>query len=46
MELTRFGLVHAEPGEDKVTFANDVANWILARSSPGTGTAEENKAKL
>ncbi len=26
--------VHAEPGEDKITFANDVAAWILARSSP------------
>ncbi|KAL8660969.1 MAG: hypothetical protein Q9202_006039 [Teloschistes flavicans] len=25
--------VHDEPGEDKVKFANDVADWILARSS-------------
>lgn len=24
--------LHAEPGEDKVSFANDVATWILARS--------------
>lgn len=23
--------MHAEPGEDKITFANDVAAWILAR---------------
>lgn len=26
------GAVHAEPGDDKYTFANDVASWILARS--------------
>ena len=25
-------VVHGEPGEDKVTYANDVARWILARS--------------
>lgn len=25
-------IVHAEPGEDKITFANDVADWILARA--------------
>lgn len=24
--------LHAEPGEDKIAFANDVAVWILARS--------------
>ncbi|KAF2399484.1 lysophospholipase-like protein [Trichodelitschia bisporula] len=24
--------LHAEPGEDKVTFANDVGNWILAHA--------------
>ena len=24
--------LHAEPGEDKIVFANDVAAWILARS--------------
>ena len=23
--------VHAEPGEDKLNFANDVADWVLAR---------------
>lgn len=23
--------LHAEPGEDKITFANDVADWILAQ---------------
>lgn len=27
-----FCSVHAEPEEDKITFANDVANWILARA--------------
>ena len=26
-----YHVLHAEPGEDKVTFANDVGNWILAR---------------
>ena len=25
-------IVHSEPGDDKITFANDVANWIIARS--------------
>ena len=25
-------VVHAEPGQDKITFANDVADWILARA--------------
>ncbi|KAI4103556.1 MAG: hypothetical protein L6R37_003773 [Teloschistes peruensis] len=25
--------LHDEPGEDKIKFANDVADWILARSS-------------
>ena len=27
-------VVHAEPGNDKITFANDVADWILARAGP------------
>lgn len=26
-------IVHSEPGEDKRTFANDVADWVLARAS-------------
>lgn len=25
-------IVHAEPGEDKITFANDIADWMLARA--------------
>ncbi|EME48910.1 hypothetical protein DOTSEDRAFT_67839 [Dothistroma septosporum NZE10] len=39
--------LHAEPGQDKFTFANDVAQWILARSEPleGQGSAV-GKAKL
>lgn len=24
--------LHAEPGEDKLTFARDVGDWVLARS--------------
>lgn len=36
-------LVHAEPGEDRVTFANDVANWILARTD---ADGSEAKSKL
>lgn len=39
--------LHAEPGEDKVTFANDVARWILDRSGPvealGSGVAGKPK---
>lgn len=30
-------IVHAEPGEDKITFANDVAKWILDRAGPASG---------
>lgn len=26
--------LHAEPGEDKITFAKDVVKWILERSGP------------
>lgn len=40
------GTVHAEPGEDKITFANDVASWILARSSVGTQGGEDKRPKL
>ncbi|TKA76863.1 hypothetical protein B0A49_04106, partial [Cryomyces minteri] len=36
-----FHKLHAEPGEDKVTFATDVAAWVLARSGP-----LESKPKL
>ena len=33
--------LHAEPGEDKFTFANDVAKWILDRSGSLSETKEE-----
>lgn len=33
--------VHAEPGDDKLDFANHVSQWILQRSGP-----EESKPKL
>jgi len=37
--------LHAEPGEDKLTFANDVADWIIARS--GTKTSQPlNQAEV
>ncbi|KAL9604856.1 MAG: hypothetical protein Q9219_000304 [cf. Caloplaca sp. 3 TL-2023] len=41
--------LHAEPGEDRRKFANDVADWVLARSSPAdntTGTLPEAKSRL
>ncbi|KAI9823912.1 MAG: hypothetical protein M1832_002230 [Thelocarpon impressellum] len=48
-----FHKLHAEPGEDKVTFANDVADWILARAQategPGAAVApreDDSRAKL
>ena len=28
-----YHVLHAEPGEDRVMFANDVGNWILARAA-------------
>ena len=34
--------VHAEPGQDKITFANDVADWILARTDEAAGPKFEN----
>ena len=40
-------VVHAEPGDDKITFANDVADWILARAgSVKISGASESKSKL
>jgi acylglycerol lipase len=33
--------VHAEPGDDKLAFANHVSEWILQRSG-----SEESKSKL
>ncbi|KAF2837974.1 alpha/beta-hydrolase [Patellaria atrata CBS 101060] len=37
--------LHAEPGEDSITFANDIAKWILDRSG-ATGEPNESKSKL
>lgn len=31
-----FHKLHAEPGEDKVTFANDIADWIIQRTQSAT----------
>ncbi|KAI9775266.1 MAG: hypothetical protein M1839_001318 [Geoglossum umbratile] len=37
--------LHEEPGEDKITFANDVADWILARTpAPAAAAADEDAA--
>lgn len=36
--------LHAEPGDDKVTFANDAANWVLDRCAP-VKEAERHGAK-
>ncbi|KAI9681467.1 MAG: hypothetical protein M1817_002751 [Caeruleum heppii] len=43
--------LHDEPGEDKYLFANDVADWILARTGPaptaaGGATEGETKSRL
>ena len=41
--------VHAEPGEDSITFAREVADWILARipKRPRHSTsAPEGQSKL
>ena len=39
--------LHAEPGDDKITFASDVANWITARANSITDHREsQNKSKL
>jgi acylglycerol lipase len=40
-----FHKLHAEPGEDKITFANDVADWILARSGWDPQRSEDAPAK-
>lgn len=38
--------VHVEPGEDKITFANDVASWVLTRIIPAEEhTRSESQAK-
>lgn len=39
--------VHAEPGEDKITFANDVANWILTKTrTAASRDSAEGRSKL
>ncbi|KAL8671998.1 MAG: hypothetical protein Q9168_003534 [Polycauliona sp. 1 TL-2023] len=39
--------LHAEPGEDKVTFTRDVADWILARSGETASMdGNETRSKL
>lgn len=35
-------IVHAEPGQDKIIFANDVADWILARNGVAGGSRSED----
>ena len=37
-----FHKLHAEPGEDRFTFANDVADWIIKR----TQSAPKPQSKL
>lgn len=44
-----FHKLHAEPGEDKLIFANEVADWILRRAGRDTGQtrdAIEGRSKL
>lgn len=42
-----FHKLHAEPGEDKITFATDVANWVLARiDTQKTQAVSEPQSKL
>ena len=36
--------MHAEPGEDKITFADDVAKWILDRASQVAGAVPRETA--
>ena len=46
---TKFFLVHAEPGDDKITFANEIADWILAKVGEKTNqslNSIENRSKL
>lgn len=46
MEMLTVGIVHAEPGEDKITFANDVASWVLTRTvAAGKHNSSDTQAK-
>ena len=38
--------VHDEPGTEKDVFINDVADWILARSTEPAQTTDGAKPKL
>ncbi|KAL6715905.1 hypothetical protein ACLMJK_006866 [Lecanora helva] len=39
--------LHAEPGDDKITFANDVADWIFARTGSSKISGQlESQSKL
>lgn len=42
-------IVHVEPGEDKITFASDVASWVLARTVAArehNSSSSQAKSKL
>lgn len=46
MEILTVGIVHVEPGEDKITFANDVASWVLTRTvAAGKHNSSDPQAK-
>ena len=39
--------VHGEPGDDKITYANDIIDWISARLDSKSSTSDvESKSKL
>ena len=38
-------IVHGEPGDDKIRYSNDVADWMLARTEPSNGEGG-SKSKL
>ncbi len=38
--------VYCEPGEDKFIFANDIADWVLARSDAKEISDVDNQSKL
>ncbi|KAI4185745.1 MAG: hypothetical protein L6R41_003928 [Letrouitia leprolyta] len=38
--------LHAEPGEDKLTFARDVADWVLVRSDKEVDPLNDARSKL
>ncbi|KAF2461404.1 Alpha/Beta hydrolase protein [Lineolata rhizophorae] len=41
-----YHVLHAEPGNDKVMFANDVADWVLARTPPLDEGGKPVKSKI